>query len=107
MWRQGGDNAAVVELRRRHQERREVAMKTAGEQAASGPGRDAVGRALVDRHWLDEHLLDPQVRIVEVDVSPAAYNDWHIDGAVLWNIYADLKDAAYRTAGLDALQRLV
>jgi thiosulfate/3-mercaptopyruvate sulfurtransferase len=29
------------------------------------------------------------VRVVEVDVSTAAYDDWHIDGAVLWNIYAD------------------
>jgi thiosulfate/3-mercaptopyruvate sulfurtransferase len=62
---------------------------------------------LVDRYWLDAHLLDPQVRVVEVDVSPAAYDDWHIDGAVLWNIYADLKDAAYRTLDTAALQRLV
>ena len=36
--------------------------------------------------------------MVEVDVSAAAYDDWHIDGAVLWNIYADLKDADYRLA---------
>jgi hypothetical protein len=35
--------------------------------------------------------------VIEVDVSPAAYNDWHIDGAVPWNVYTDLKDAAYRT----------
>ena len=41
---------------------------------------------LVDPEWLQAHLSDPRVRVVEVDVSPAAYNDWHIDGAVLWNI---------------------
>jgi 3-mercaptopyruvate sulfurtransferase SseA len=45
--------------------------------------------------------------VVEVDVSPAAYNDWHIDGAVLWNVYADLKDSDYRTVGIAALEKLV
>jgi thiosulfate/3-mercaptopyruvate sulfurtransferase len=45
--------------------------------------------------------------VVEVDVSPAAYNDWHIDGATLWNVYADLKDADYRLADTAALERLV
>jgi thiosulfate/3-mercaptopyruvate sulfurtransferase len=34
--------------------------------------------------------------VVEVDVSAAAYADWHIEGATLWNVYADLKDAEYR-----------
>ena len=62
---------------------------------------------LVDRRWLSAHLDDPQVRIVEIDVSPAAYNDGHIDGAVLWNVYADLKDADYRTVSSDAFQQLV
>ena len=47
------------------------------------------------------------MRVVEVDVSTAAYDDWHIDGAVLWNVYADLKDASYRLAGTAALERLV
>ena len=47
------------------------------------------------------------VRVVEVDVSATAYHEWHIDGAVLWNIYADLKDADYRLAGRAALERLV
>jgi thiosulfate/3-mercaptopyruvate sulfurtransferase len=62
---------------------------------------------LVDAEWLEVHLSDPGVRVVEVDVSAAAYNDWHIDGAVLWNIYSDLKDADYRLVGAAALQRLV
>jgi thiosulfate/3-mercaptopyruvate sulfurtransferase len=47
------------------------------------------------------------VRVVEVDVSPAAYNDGHIDGAVLWNVYSDLKDAGYRTVDPAALQQLI
>ena len=65
--------------------------------------RDAV---LVDPGWLQAHLHDPLVRVVEVDVSRRAYDEWHIDGAVLWNVYADLKDADYRLAGAAALQRL-
>jgi thiosulfate/3-mercaptopyruvate sulfurtransferase len=82
-------------------------MKTATEKTVSRPDPCARDAVLVDRHWLDAHLFDPQVRVIEVDVSPAAYGDWHIDGAVLWNIYTDLKDAAYRTVGRAALQRLI
>lgn len=63
-------------------------------------------RVLVDPQWLDRHLRDPKVRVVEVDVGPAAYNDWHIPGAVLWNIYTDLKDPDYHTVGYAALEDL-
>ena len=77
-------------------------MKTATD--ASMP--DTREQVLVDPGWLQAHLADPQVRVIEVDVSPAAYDDWHIDGAVLWNVYADLKDADYRLAGPAALERL-
>ena len=62
---------------------------------------------LVDPDWLAEHLSDPTVRVVEVDVSPAAYNDWHIDGAVLWNIYTDLKDPDYRLVSPSELEVLL
>jgi thiosulfate/3-mercaptopyruvate sulfurtransferase len=61
---------------------------------------------LVSPAWLDAHLHDPGVRVVEVDVSRRAYDEWHIAGAVLWNVYADLKDADYRLAGAAATQRL-
>jgi thiosulfate/3-mercaptopyruvate sulfurtransferase len=54
-------------------------------------------RVLVDIDWLAAHLDNPSVRVVEVDVNPAAYRDWHLAGAALWNIYADLKTADYRT----------
>jgi thiosulfate/3-mercaptopyruvate sulfurtransferase len=82
-------------------------MKTATQNAALRPDPSTGDGVLVDRHWLSTHLLDPRVRVVEVDVSPAAYDDWHIDGAVLWNIYTDLKDAAYRPVGTAAMERLV
>ncbi len=46
------------------------------------------------------------MRVVEVDVSRLAYDEGHIDGAVLWNVYSDLKDADYRLAGDAAVERL-
>jgi thiosulfate/3-mercaptopyruvate sulfurtransferase len=57
------------------------------------------GTVLVDGAWLAARLSDPAVRVVEVDVSSATYDEWHIDGAVLWNVYQDLKDAEYHTVG--------
>ena len=64
-------------------------------------------RALVDAGWLESHLRDSAVRVVEVDVSAAAYNQWHIDGAVLWNIYSNLKDPEYRPVDPTALEELL
>jgi thiosulfate/3-mercaptopyruvate sulfurtransferase len=85
-------------------------METAA-QAHSGESeyrhdRGTAAGVLVDRQWLESHLPDPMVQVVEVDVSSAAYDDWHIDGAVLWNIYRDLKDADYHTVDTAALGRL-
>jgi thiosulfate/3-mercaptopyruvate sulfurtransferase len=51
---------------------------------------------LVDGRWITDRLGDAGVRVVEVDVTPASYNQGHIPGAVLWNAYADLRDADYR-----------
>lgn len=62
---------------------------------------------LIEPDWLATHLDDPAVRVVEVDVSTAAYDQWHIDGAVLWNVYADLKDHQYRPVDTAAFERLV
>jgi thiosulfate/3-mercaptopyruvate sulfurtransferase len=61
---------------------------------------------LVEPDWLEQHLHDPSVRVVEVDVSPSNYNEGHIPGAVLWNIYADFKDAEYRPVDEAALGRI-
>ena len=73
-------------------------MKTTADPPTARTGHGAGGDVLAGRQWLAAHLHDPLVRVIEVDVSPAAYNDWHIDGAVLWDVYGDLKDADYRTA---------
>jgi thiosulfate/3-mercaptopyruvate sulfurtransferase len=81
-------------------------MKTTATQAVSGSAPGAA-EGLVDPQWLADHLNDPCVRVVEVDVSPATYQDGHIDGAVLWNVYSDLKDASYRLVDAAALERVV
>lgn len=63
--------------------------------------------ALIGPDWLEAHLDDDTVRIVEVDVNATAYGEGHIPGAVLWDIYTDLKDADYRLVDDDAFARLV
>lgn len=78
---------------------------SAGDDVRSSP--DTKPDVLVDAEWLAVHLQDPDLRVVEVDVSRAAYDDWHIDGAVLWNIYSDLKDPGYRLVERPALEDLL
>jgi thiosulfate/3-mercaptopyruvate sulfurtransferase len=50
---------------------------------------------LVEPAWIAAHLDDPLVRLIEVDVSRAAYDGGHIPGAVLWNAYVDLRSPDY------------
>lgn len=82
-------------------------MKIASQREAFIQSPGTSGDVLVEAGWLRDHLTDPRVRVVEVDVSPANYRDWHIDGAVLWNVYADLKDGDYRTVDAAAVERLM
>ncbi len=67
----------------------------------------ATGDVLVTPEWLENHLGDLRLRVVEVDVSPAAYDAGHIDGAVLWNIYSDLKDSDHQLVGKLAIEDLM
>jgi thiosulfate/3-mercaptopyruvate sulfurtransferase len=67
----------------------------------------ATDNVLVDQEWLSQHLHDPALRLVEVDVSSLAYDEGHIEGAVLWNIYRDLKDAGYQLVEKAAIEALV
>ena len=68
---------------------------------------DARAEGIVDVDWIAARLGDSSIRIVELDVSRAAYDEGHIPGAVLWNAYADLRDEAYRPVGLAELERLL
>jgi thiosulfate/3-mercaptopyruvate sulfurtransferase len=81
----------------------EQALTTSTVAPTVGP----VGSGLVEPEWLQDHLHDPDLRVVEVDVSSSAYDDWHIDGAVLWNIYRDLKDPDYRMVERASLEALL
>jgi thiosulfate/3-mercaptopyruvate sulfurtransferase len=56
----------------------------------------AEARALVGPEWIAARVGDPLVRVVEVDVSPAAFEAGHIPGAVFWNAYGDLRPVEYR-----------
>ncbi|MEO7000634.1 MAG: rhodanese-like domain-containing protein [Ktedonobacterales bacterium] len=69
-------------------------MRNMSIQAGSEVRADEVD-LFVESAWLAEHLDAPGVRIVEVDVSRAAYEQGHIPGAILWNAYADMRHADY------------
>lgn len=62
--------------------------------------------AIVDAEWVAGHLREPGVRVVEVDVSRTAYDRGHIPGAVFWNAYSDLRDAAYQPIARAQLEDL-
>ena len=62
---------------------------------------------IVDVAWIAAHERDPKVRLIELDVSPSAYETGHIPEAMLWNAYADLRDADYRPIEPEQLERLL
>src|SRR5437867_9463191 len=51
---------------------------------------------LVTTDWVSQHLKDPAVRIAEVDVDTAAYDQGHVPGAVGWNWTTQLCDTLVR-----------
>jgi thiosulfate/3-mercaptopyruvate sulfurtransferase len=51
---------------------------------------------LVDTVWVEQHKNDRGVRIVEVDVDTAAYEQGHIAGAVGWDWTTQLCDTVRR-----------
>ncbi len=51
---------------------------------------------VVSTDWVAEHLNDPAVRLVEVDVDTAAYDQGHIPGAVSLNWKTELQDQVTR-----------
>ena len=62
---------------------------------------------LVDADWVAARLDDPGVRVVEVDVSGAAYDHGHIPGAILWDAYKDLRHPDYTPINGDELNGLL
>jgi len=51
---------------------------------------------LVTTDWVEKHSTDPDVRIVEVDVDTAAYDQGHVPGAAGWNWTTELCDTLVR-----------
>ena len=52
--------------------------------------------ALVDAEWVQSHLMDPTIRLIEVDVDTAAYEQGHISGAAGFNWQKELQDQIVR-----------
>jgi thiosulfate/3-mercaptopyruvate sulfurtransferase len=52
--------------------------------------------ALVSTDWVAQHSSDPKVRLIEVDVDTAAYDQGHIAGAVGFNWTTQLTDQVRR-----------
>ena len=52
--------------------------------------------ALVETDWLAEHSTDPNVRVFEVDVDTAAYEQGHVAGAVGLNWKTELQQHPVR-----------
>ncbi len=52
--------------------------------------------SLVSTEWVAEHGSDANVRLIEVDVDTAAYEQGHIAGAVGWNWQSQLQQSVRR-----------
>jgi thiosulfate/3-mercaptopyruvate sulfurtransferase len=62
---------------------------------------------LVEVDWVADRLSDERVRLIEVDVVPAAYREGHIPGALLWNIYVDLRRPDYSPVSDEGISELI
>ena len=64
--------------------------------------------ALVSADWVAEHGGDADVRLIEVDVDTAAYDQGHIAGAVGWNWQSQLQQTVRRdVVGKAAMEQLL
>jgi thiosulfate/3-mercaptopyruvate sulfurtransferase len=64
-------------------------------------------KPIISTECLAELDFQAKVRVIEVDVGPAAYNTGHIPGALLWNVYKDLLQPNYRIVERDAFADLL
>jgi thiosulfate/3-mercaptopyruvate sulfurtransferase len=59
-------------------------------------GAATIPDVLVSTDWVAQHLNDPSIRIVEVDVDTAAYDQGHVPNALAWNWTTELCDTLVR-----------
>lgn len=64
-------------------------------------------KPLISTDCLAELAGQSNVRVIEVDVSPAAYTTAHIPGALFWNVYKDLLQPNYRIIDRQAFSQLL
>ena len=63
---------------------------------------------LVSTEWVAGHLTDPRVKLIEVDVDTAAYDEGHAAGAVSFNWTSQLQDQVRRDIiSKDGLEELL
>jgi thiosulfate/3-mercaptopyruvate sulfurtransferase len=67
----------------------------------------ALAEPRVGPDWIASHLGEASVQVIEVDVSPAAFEAGHIPGAVFWNAYGHLRPVAYRPLDARGLAELL
>ena len=59
-------------------------------------GAATIPDVLVSTDWVAQHLSDSSIRIVEVDVDTAAYDQGHVPNAIAWNWTTELCDTLVR-----------
>ena len=59
-------------------------------------GAATLSDVLVSTDWVAQHLQDASIRIVEVDVDTAAYDQGHVPNAIAWNWTTELCDTLVR-----------
>jgi thiosulfate/3-mercaptopyruvate sulfurtransferase len=59
-------------------------------------GAATIPDVLVSTDWVAQHLNDPSIRIIEVDVDTAAYDQGHVPNALAWNWTTELCDTLVR-----------
>ena len=59
-------------------------------------GAATIPDVLVSTDWVAQHLNDTNIRIVEVDVDTAAYDQGHVPNAIAWNWTTELCDTLVR-----------
>jgi thiosulfate/3-mercaptopyruvate sulfurtransferase len=66
------------------------------EGSATEKDRNAMAEVLVTTDWVAQHANDAGIRVVEVDVDTAAYDQGHVPGASGWNWTTELCDTLTR-----------
>ncbi len=59
-------------------------------------GAATIPDVLVSTDWVAQHLNDANIRLVEVDVDTAAYDQGHVPNAIAWNWTTELCDTLVR-----------